>query len=182
MVRSRVGSSSRPRPPPRPPSPPEGRTGPVGGRTDAHQHREPHARGQITVPARRRSRPVEHVDLSRCSAERSPHHLSGQVGRASCRGAARRLGRLAQAAEQAAEARGAREERFQLHRGTAPRAAKLDLDPGLRQRALFYWARLYTSQIGKGDGYVDLAPTLSMFILDFVELETTRYHSHFRLL
>jgi predicted transposase/invertase (TIGR01784 family) len=54
--------------------------------------------------------------------------------------------------------------------------------PGLRQRALFYWARLYTSQIGKGDHYVQLTPALSIFILDFVELETTRYHSHFRLL
>jgi predicted transposase/invertase (TIGR01784 family) len=53
---------------------------------------------------------------------------------------------------------------------------------GLRQRALFYWARLYTAQLGRGDGYVDLAPTASIFILGFSELAGARYHSTFRLL
>jgi predicted transposase/invertase (TIGR01784 family) len=53
---------------------------------------------------------------------------------------------------------------------------------GLRQRALFYWARLYTAQLKVGADYTDLAPALSVFILNFVELETTRYHSIFRLL
>jgi predicted transposase/invertase (TIGR01784 family) len=53
---------------------------------------------------------------------------------------------------------------------------------GLRQRALFYWARLYTGQLGRGQDYVELAQTTSVFILGFSELETTRYHSVFRLL
>lgn len=48
--------------------------------------------------------------------------------------------------------------------------------PGLRQRALFYWARLYTSQLVRGDAYVELAPAVSVFFLNFVELSTQHYH------
>jgi predicted transposase/invertase (TIGR01784 family) len=54
--------------------------------------------------------------------------------------------------------------------------------PGLRQRVLYYWARLYTAQLMRGNDYVDLAPAVSVFILGFDELETERYHSIFRLL
>jgi predicted transposase/invertase (TIGR01784 family) len=54
--------------------------------------------------------------------------------------------------------------------------------PGLRQRVLYYWARLYTSQLVRGDHYVELAPTVGVFLLSFVELPTTRFHSVFRLM
>lgn len=53
--------------------------------------------------------------------------------------------------------------------------------PGFRQRALFYWARLYTSQLVRGDAYVELAPAVSVFFLNFVELPTQHYHSTFSL-
>jgi predicted transposase/invertase (TIGR01784 family) len=54
--------------------------------------------------------------------------------------------------------------------------------PGLRQRALYYWARLYTSQLVRGDHYVELAPTVGVFLLSFAELPTAGYHSVFRLM
>lgn len=54
--------------------------------------------------------------------------------------------------------------------------------PGFLQRALFYWARLYTSQLGRGDPYQDLAPTVSVLVLNFNALATARYHTVFRLL
>lgn len=58
---------------------------------------------------------------------------------------------------------------------TAPHA-------GLRQRALFYWARVYTAQLGRGRDYFELCAAASVFILSFCELETEQYHSTFRLL
>ncbi len=54
--------------------------------------------------------------------------------------------------------------------------------PGLRQRVLYYWSRSYTSQLGRGDRYVELAGAVSIFILNFEELATKRYHSVFRVL
>jgi predicted transposase/invertase (TIGR01784 family) len=38
----------------------------------------------------------------------------------------------------------------------------------LRQRALFYWARLYSSQITRGDPHSDLKASISVFILAFL--------------
>ncbi len=54
--------------------------------------------------------------------------------------------------------------------------------PGLRSRALLYWARIYAQQMHRGDHYESLTPTVSLFILDFNELHTAHYHSEFRLL
>ena len=54
--------------------------------------------------------------------------------------------------------------------------------PGLLKRALLYLARLYTSQLGRGDPYQDLAPAVSVFVLNFNQLPTARYHTSFRLL
>jgi predicted transposase/invertase (TIGR01784 family) len=53
---------------------------------------------------------------------------------------------------------------------------------GLDKRALFYWGRLYTGSLERGQEYTELLPTISLFILDFVELPGSRYHSEFRLL
>jgi predicted transposase/invertase (TIGR01784 family) len=53
--------------------------------------------------------------------------------------------------------------------------------PGLPQRALFYWARAYTGQLHRGRPYSEISPTIGVFILNFVELSTHRYHSTFRL-
>jgi predicted transposase/invertase (TIGR01784 family) len=54
--------------------------------------------------------------------------------------------------------------------------------PGLRQRALFYWARLYGSQGGPGELHQDRPPCVSIFILDFQELPGDRFHRIFRVL
>jgi predicted transposase/invertase (TIGR01784 family) len=54
--------------------------------------------------------------------------------------------------------------------------------PGLRQRALFYWARLYASQIGRGQSHTQLEPCVSIFLLDYKELRDTHFHSRFRVL
>jgi predicted transposase/invertase (TIGR01784 family) len=54
--------------------------------------------------------------------------------------------------------------------------------PGLRQRVLYYWSRSYTSQLGRGDRYFELAKAVSIFILNFEELTTSRYHNVFRVL
>jgi predicted transposase/invertase (TIGR01784 family) len=53
---------------------------------------------------------------------------------------------------------------------------------GLRERALFYWAKIYSTQLQRGDDYRELAPTISIFILDFVELSWGEYHSVFSVL
>jgi predicted transposase/invertase (TIGR01784 family) len=54
--------------------------------------------------------------------------------------------------------------------------------PGLRQRALFYWARMYSPQIGRGGSHADLKPCIGVFILAFRELHCARFHSKFQVL
>jgi predicted transposase/invertase (TIGR01784 family) len=54
--------------------------------------------------------------------------------------------------------------------------------PGIPQRALFYWAGMYRSQLRRGDEFTQLAPCVSVIILVHRELPGTRYHSTFRLL
>lgn len=36
-----------------------------------------------------------------------------------------------------------------------------------KNRSLYYWAKLYTAQLGEGDGYIKLKPTICINILDF---------------
>jgi predicted transposase/invertase (TIGR01784 family) len=57
-----------------------------------------------------------------------------------------------------------------------------DVRPGLRRRALLYWARLYDSQIGRGGDYRRLRPTVSVFFLGERLLRGSRFHSTFRVL
>jgi len=54
--------------------------------------------------------------------------------------------------------------------------------PGLRERELFYWARMYTTQIGRGDNYLELKPTICIFILNFSDSDSPIFHSIFRVL
>lgn len=53
--------------------------------------------------------------------------------------------------------------------------------PGLRERALFYWARLYSSQVVVGAAHRSLPPCVSVFILSFAELPGERFHRIFRV-
>lgn len=47
---------------------------------------------------------------------------------------------------------------------------------------LFYWARLYTAQLSRGDHYSDLEPCVTIFILGFDELRRGHFHSKFQVL
>ncbi len=53
---------------------------------------------------------------------------------------------------------------------------------GLRNRALFYWARMYSAQLGPGMGYDELQPCVTIFIMGQSELPSSRFHSTFELL
>jgi predicted transposase/invertase (TIGR01784 family) len=50
----------------------------------------------------------------------------------------------------------------------------------LRPRVLFYWARLYTGQLQRGEPYSGLQRCAVVLIADFVELSGSRFHSVFQ--
>jgi len=50
-----------------------------------------------------------------------------------------------------------------------------------KHRALYYWAKLYSSQIETGDRYYELKPTISINLLNFNLVESERTHSCFSL-
>jgi predicted transposase/invertase (TIGR01784 family) len=50
----------------------------------------------------------------------------------------------------------------------------------LRPRVLFYWGRLYTGQLLRGEPYSGLQRCVVVLIADFVELPTPRFHSVFQ--
>jgi predicted transposase/invertase (TIGR01784 family) len=51
--------------------------------------------------------------------------------------------------------------------------------PALRERALYYWARLYSGQLVRGDSYRELRRCVVVLITSFVELSSPRFHSVF---
>ena len=53
---------------------------------------------------------------------------------------------------------------------------------GLRRRAIYYWSRLYSGQLERGQPYTALRPVISVIFLDYVEFDTTRFHSTFRIM
>jgi predicted transposase/invertase (TIGR01784 family) len=54
--------------------------------------------------------------------------------------------------------------------------------PSLRQRILYYWAKLYTEQLQRGEDYELLRPTISVCFVDAVMFPTVREdHVAFRL-
>jgi predicted transposase/invertase (TIGR01784 family) len=54
--------------------------------------------------------------------------------------------------------------------------------PALRERALYYWARLYVGQLQRGSAYAQLRRCAVIWITTFHELPDTRFHSVFRVL
>lgn len=52
----------------------------------------------------------------------------------------------------------------------------------LRERALYYWARLYAGQLQRGSAYVELQRCAVVLIANFVELKGARFHSTFKVL
>jgi len=54
--------------------------------------------------------------------------------------------------------------------------------PALRERALYYWARLYAGQLPRGAGYGDLRRCVVVLITNFSELSSPRFHSTFQVM
>jgi predicted transposase/invertase (TIGR01784 family) len=53
--------------------------------------------------------------------------------------------------------------------------------PALRERALYYWARLYAGQLQRGDPYTALRRCVVVLITNFAELASRRFHSIFQV-
>ena len=53
--------------------------------------------------------------------------------------------------------------------------------PALRERGLYYWARLYTGQLRRGDPYTALRRCVVVLITNFAELTSPRFHSVFQV-
>jgi predicted transposase/invertase (TIGR01784 family) len=53
--------------------------------------------------------------------------------------------------------------------------------PAIRERALYYWARLFTSQQQRGAPYTALRRCVVVLITNFVELKSQRFHSVFQV-
>jgi predicted transposase/invertase (TIGR01784 family) len=51
--------------------------------------------------------------------------------------------------------------------------------PARRQRALYYWARMYAAQLARGEPFSSLRQCVVVFIFDFNEFEGDRFHSVF---
>lgn len=51
-----------------------------------------------------------------------------------------------------------------------------------RNRALFYWAKLYSGQLDRGEDYAELKPAISVLFLDYRELPDEDFHSVFHVL
>lgn len=59
---------------------------------------------------------------------------------------------------------------------------QIRLHHALRERVLFYWAKLYTEQLSEGDDYAELRPTISVLVLDDILFpELAGPHHRFRL-
>ena len=53
--------------------------------------------------------------------------------------------------------------------------------PALWPRLLFYWAKMYTGQLQRGDGYSKLKRCVVILIADFVAFASSRFHSIFQI-
>ncbi len=59
---------------------------------------------------------------------------------------------------------------------------QIRLHHALRERVLFYWAKLYTEQLTEGDDYAELRPTISVLVVDDILFpELAGPHHRFRL-
>jgi predicted transposase/invertase (TIGR01784 family) len=52
--------------------------------------------------------------------------------------------------------------------------------PALRERALYYWARLYTGQLLRGDPYTALRRCVVVLITNFAELAVNDFIQYFK--
>ena len=59
---------------------------------------------------------------------------------------------------------------------------QVDRRPAFCHRVLYYWSRVFAAQLERGQPYSALRPVVSILFLDYVELDTPRFHSTFRVL
>lgn len=50
-----------------------------------------------------------------------------------------------------------------------------------KERTLFYWAKVYTNQLGKGEDYISLQNTIAINIVDFKLFDCSECHSSFMI-
>jgi predicted transposase/invertase (TIGR01784 family) len=50
-----------------------------------------------------------------------------------------------------------------------------------KERTLFYWSRVYSSQLKKGEGYINLKNTITINIIDFELFDCPESHSSFMI-
>ncbi|MFZ5892446.1 MAG: Rpn family recombination-promoting nuclease/putative transposase [Myxococcota bacterium] len=53
--------------------------------------------------------------------------------------------------------------------------------PARRERTLYHWSRIFSSQLVRGEQYQALCNCYVIFILDFIEFATERFHTTFRV-
>ena len=58
---------------------------------------------------------------------------------------------------------------------------QLNNEYNMVSRTVFYWSKLYTSQLSSSDNYKKLKKTISINILDFNYLEDENYHTYYHL-
>ena len=46
-----------------------------------------------------------------------------------------------------------------------------------KSRSLYYWAKLYSSQLDKGESYLELQPTISINLINFDLTKNKNFHS-----
>ncbi|MBI5535959.1 MAG: Rpn family recombination-promoting nuclease/putative transposase [Deltaproteobacteria bacterium] len=54
--------------------------------------------------------------------------------------------------------------------------------PGMRERALYHWSRLYNAQLTRDVARVQPKPCICIFLLDYSESPSTQFHSKFLVL
>jgi len=58
---------------------------------------------------------------------------------------------------------------------------QMDNHPELRQRIMFYMAKMFSEQAGPGDDYNLICPVVCILITDFRMIENAYYHNRYRL-
>ncbi len=57
---------------------------------------------------------------------------------------------------------------------------QVEAEPCFGDRTLFYWAKIFTSELGSGEGYDELRKTICINIVNFNAFGCDEYHSHFQ--
>lgn len=58
---------------------------------------------------------------------------------------------------------------------------QINFEPDFKDRTLFYWAKIYSEDLGSGEEYGDLKKTICINIINFNAFECNDYHSHFKV-